>query len=96
MPRAPSGRPPAAEPPAAAPFDFEQAMSELEALVAQLEHGEVPLEAALAAYERGVQLTRACQAALASAQQKVELLATRPDGTAVAVPFADADDDEPA
>jgi exodeoxyribonuclease VII small subunit len=83
--------PPAESPP---PFDFEHAMSELEALVTRLEQGEVPLEEALAAFERGIALTRACQQALSRAEQKVELLMTRADGSTEVVPFEAPDDDE--
>jgi exodeoxyribonuclease VII small subunit len=54
--------------------DFESAMQELEALVERLEQGELPLEESLAAFERGVQLTRTCQGALREAEQKVEIL----------------------
>ncbi len=75
-------------------FDFEQSMTELEALVARLEQGEVPLEEALAAFERGIALTRACQQALTRAEQKVELLMTRADGSSEAVPFTAPGDDE--
>ena len=97
MARAKAGTEAAPEAPAAA-FDFEQAMTELEALVAQLEHGDVPLETALAAFERGVALTRACQEALAAAEQKVEILLERPDGSHAAVPFEDgaAEEEDPA
>jgi exodeoxyribonuclease VII small subunit len=56
------------------PLDFEAAMRDLEALVERLEHGDLPLEESLAAFERGVALTRNCQAALKQAQQKVEIL----------------------
>jgi len=54
--------------------DFEQAMTELEALVERMERGELPLEEALKHFERGVELTGACQAALKAAEQKVEIL----------------------
>ncbi len=54
--------------------DFETAMRELEELVERLEQGELPLEESLAAFERGVMLTRTCQAALKEAEQKVEIL----------------------
>jgi exodeoxyribonuclease VII small subunit len=60
--------------------DFEQALAELEALVATLEKGELPLEQALAAFERGVALTRRCQSALKAAEQKVEMLVQEPGG----------------
>ncbi len=93
MPRAPASKaaPPA---PPAAPFDFEQAMAELETVVARLEQGDVPLEEALKAFERGVALTRACQEALAAAEQKVEILLARPDGSHAAMPFEDGAADE--
>ena len=58
----------------AAKPDFETAMRDLEDLVARLEQGDLPLEESLAAFERGVMLTRACQAALKEAEQKVEIL----------------------
>jgi exodeoxyribonuclease VII small subunit len=54
--------------------DFETAMRDLEELVERLEQGDLPLEESLAAFERGVLLTRACQAALKEAEQKVEIL----------------------
>ncbi|MEI8297585.1 MAG: exodeoxyribonuclease VII small subunit [Pseudomonadota bacterium] len=92
MPRAP--RPAADPPPTAVPFDFEKSMADLEAVVSRLEQGDVPLEEALASFERGVGLTRACQEALTSAEQKVELLLARPDGSHEAVPFHDPEDDE--
>lgn len=54
--------------------DFEAAMHELEELVERLEQGDLSLEESLAAFERGVTLTRACQSALKEAEQKVEIL----------------------
>jgi exodeoxyribonuclease VII small subunit len=53
---------------------FEQTLADLETLVARLESGELPLDQALAAFEQGVKLTRACQNALQAAQQKVQIL----------------------
>ena len=73
--------------------DFEQSLAELEALVAKLEEGDVPLEEALKTFERGVALTRQCQTALRTAQQKVEVLLTR-NGEESVEPFADDDDDD--
>jgi exodeoxyribonuclease VII small subunit len=55
-------------------LDFETAMRDLEELVERLEQGDLPLEESLAAFERGVMLTRACQTALKDAEQKVEIL----------------------
>jgi exodeoxyribonuclease VII small subunit len=71
----PKGKSPAAAPPPEAEtLDFEQALAALEKLVAELEAGDQPLEQALASFERGVALTRRCQAALRAAEQKVEIL----------------------
>ncbi len=75
----------------AAPFDFERSLAELEELVGRLEQGDLPLEESLRSFERGVALTRACQAALARAEQKVETLLTRPDGSLEVAPFAGRD-----
>jgi exodeoxyribonuclease VII small subunit len=55
-------------------LDFETAMRDLEELVERLEQGDLPLEESLAAFERGVMLTRSCQTALKEAEQKVEIL----------------------
>jgi exodeoxyribonuclease VII small subunit len=67
--------------------DFEQALAELESLVERLERGDLPLDEALRTFERGVELTRHCQASLKAAQQKVEILLKR-SGEATAEPFS--------
>jgi exodeoxyribonuclease VII small subunit len=54
--------------------DFEAALAELETLVASMEGGELSLEDSLKAFERGVKLTRHCQAALKNAELKVKVL----------------------
>ncbi len=63
--------------------DFETAMRDLEELVERLEQGDLSLEESLAAFERGVMLTRACQTALKEAEQKVEILLKKAGGPAV-------------
>jgi exodeoxyribonuclease VII small subunit len=73
--------------------DFEQSLAELETLVARLEQGDVPLEDALKTFERGVALTRQCQTALRTAQQKVEVLLAR-DGAEKLAPFDERVDDD--
>jgi len=67
-------------------LDFEKALAELEALVARMEKGDLPLEQALESFERGVELTRLCQSALKDAEQKVQLLVSR-DGKQSLEPF---------
>jgi exodeoxyribonuclease VII small subunit len=56
---------------------FEATLTQLEALVGRMESGELPLDEALRTFEQGVRLTRECQAALNSAQQKVQQLLQR-------------------
>ena len=53
----------------------------------KLEHGDLPLEESLAAFERGVLLTRTCQSALKDAEQKVEILLKKAGESSVE-PFA--------
>ncbi|HWF98234.1 MAG TPA: exodeoxyribonuclease VII small subunit [Steroidobacteraceae bacterium] len=67
--------------------DFERALAELEALVARLERGDLPLDEALKTFERGVELTRHCQGALKAAQQRVEILLKR-NGQTETEPFS--------
>ncbi len=54
--------------------DFEKSLEQLEALVDDMERGELSLEQSLAAYERGVGLYRRCQQALEQAELRVKLL----------------------
>ena len=77
------------------PIDFEKALAELESLVARLERGDVPLDEALRTFERGVALTRHCQARLQAAQQKVEILLKR-SGQAELQPFEEPGDETAA
>ena len=51
---------------------FEEALQELEAIVASLERGEISLDDAIAAFERGTRLKSHCQSRLEEARMKVE------------------------
>ncbi len=53
---------------------FEEAMEELEQLVARMEAGELPLEASLAAYQRGTELVKYCAAQLDRVEKQVKVL----------------------
>ncbi|WP_394128886.1 exodeoxyribonuclease VII small subunit [Shewanella maritima] len=55
-------------------LSFEQAISELEQIVDQLEQGDVSLDDALKQFERGIKLVRQSQTKLDQAQQKVSIL----------------------
>ncbi|MGE0042189.1 MAG: exodeoxyribonuclease VII small subunit [Vicinamibacterales bacterium] len=57
--------------------DFEAAIAELEGIVKKLEEGDLALEASLALYERGVQLSRFCHARLEDAERRIEVLNER-------------------
>ena len=54
--------------------NLEKSLADLEALVEELESGDLPLEKAMKKFEDGIKLTRACQTALKEAEQKVEIL----------------------
>ena len=56
------------------PISFEKALEELERLVERMEEGELSLEESLKTYERGIELSRACQRALDAAEQRIQVL----------------------
>ena len=58
-------------------LDFERARDELQAIVEQLEQGDISLEESLKAFERGVALFRNCHKLLAEAEQKVSILSEK-------------------
>ena len=62
---------------ASSPVDslsFEQAIDELDQLVRKMESGELSLDDSIAAYRRGAELARYCQARLANAEQEIRQL----------------------
>ncbi|HQO16061.1 MAG TPA: exodeoxyribonuclease VII small subunit [Methylotenera sp.] len=61
----------------AAPENFEHAFADLEKIVAQMESGQMSLEASLAAYQRGNALLQYCQKSLAEVEQQVQILNAR-------------------
>ena len=52
---------------------FEDALRELEAIVASMEKGDLDLEPSLAAYQRGMELLKFCQGKLADAENKIRV-----------------------
>ena len=64
-------------------ISFEEALKELESIVQQLESGQVKLEEAVTAYEKGVKMQKICEEKLKSAQMKVEKLILDKSGTPV-------------
>jgi exodeoxyribonuclease VII small subunit len=71
--------------------DFEAALSELEKIVEKMESGEQNLEEALAAFQRGIELTRTCQQGLKEAEQRVDKLLVQNGETRI-VPDTDDQD----
>ena len=56
------------------PINLEKSLANLEAIVDELEAGELPLDKAMKKFEDGIKLTRSCQAALKEAEQRVQVL----------------------
>jgi exodeoxyribonuclease VII small subunit len=54
--------------------DFESALLELEAIVSQMESGNLPLEQSINAYKRGAALLQTCQKSLNDADQQIRIL----------------------
>jgi exodeoxyribonuclease VII small subunit len=69
-----------------AELGFEEALSELERIVRQLEEGRGRLDEAIAAYERGTALKTHCEAKLREAQAKVERITVSAEGTVGTAP----------
>ena len=63
------------------PLSFEQVLTKLEGVVAELERGELPLEQALAAFERGVLLSRKGASLLDDAERRIEVLLGQGEAT---------------
>ena len=57
-----------------ADMKFETALAELEAIVASMESGRLELEASIAAYKRGMELMKHCQAQLADAEEEIRII----------------------
>lgn len=60
-----------------APFTFEAGLEQLEAIVKEMESGDLPLERALELFERGAKLSEACRKQLEEAETRIELLTRR-------------------
>ncbi len=54
--------------------NLEKSLADLETIVEELESGELSLDRSLQMFEKGIQLSRECQAALKEAEQKVQVL----------------------
>lgn len=66
---------------------FEKSLEQLEGSVRKLESGSLTLDDSLKVFEEGVAWSRKCEAALATAQGKIEKLIQKEDGTVTREPF---------
>jgi exodeoxyribonuclease VII small subunit len=71
-----------------ASLSYEQALSELEQIVAAMDSDQLPLDDMITKYDRGTQLLAVCQQRLQAAQHKVELIQSGKQGTGEVVPVA--------
>ncbi len=76
----------------AAELNFEKAMDRLEAIVDQMESGKLHLEDLIVRYEEGMGLVKICQERLASAEQKIEMIARDKAGKPIVKDFEPAAD----
>jgi len=74
-------------------FPFEESITKLEALVERMEDGNLSLEESLKTFEEGIKLTRECQQALKTAEQKVKLLIEKNNGVEVEPFMPEPEDD---
>jgi exodeoxyribonuclease VII small subunit len=63
-----------------AAMSFEEALAELEKIVAQLERGDVPLADSIRIYKRGAALRARCEGQLKDAQLEIDQIVMGPDG----------------
>ncbi len=70
---------------------FEDAMSQLEKIVQELESGDLPLEKALKKFEEGVRLSKFCFDKLEETEKKITVLTEDPSGNVSEAPFAGGD-----
>ena len=66
---------------------FEESLKKLQAIVDQLEEGDLGLEKSLKLFEEGVSLSAACKKELDEAEGKVEMLIKQRDGSLKTEPF---------
>jgi len=79
-----------AKKPQAPPKNFEEALKELEQILAEIEGGEIGLEQSLLKYERGNFLIQHCRGVLGAAQKQIEILSKGEAGELVAEPMDQA------
>ena len=74
------------------PKSFEEAIAELEKILADLEGGQVGLEESLSRYERGTFLIQHCRSVLGAAEKQIDLLSKSEDGAIQSQPMQEPEE----
>jgi exodeoxyribonuclease VII small subunit len=74
------------------PKSFEEAIAELEKILADLEGGQVGLEESLSRYERGTFLIQHCRSVLGAAEKQIDLLSKSEDGAIQSQPMEEPEE----
>lgn len=72
---------------------FEAALERLEQIVAEMEAGQLKLDAMLKRYEEGMLLARFCSEKLEEAEKKIEMLVKKQDGASETIEFAPGEEE---
>jgi len=67
---------------------FEDALTQLEVIVEELESGDLPLEKAIKRFEQGIRLSKFCSEKLDETEKKITILLKNQDGSVVEKPFS--------
>ena len=67
---------------------FEEEVSEIEWMAGEIEEGKIGLEESIVKYEQGMTLVKQCRAILSKAEQRIQKLQERSDGSLRTTPFA--------
>lgn len=68
-------------------LSLEEAMEKLDAIVQQMESGELPLEKLITCYEEGIALSKVCQERLDKAEERIRIIARDVEGRPVVEDF---------
>lgn len=68
---------------------LEQALARIEALVTEMEEGNLPLETMISRFEEGARLVKACQEKLDACEKRIKIIAKQASGTASLEEFED-------
>lgn len=66
---------------------FEEAVAELEQIVARLEKGDIPLEESITSFQKGIELSRYCASRLDEAEKKISILLQDKEGNIIEKDF---------